>query len=107
MSDEAKFVIEFYRPEGDNHYRVIFTDTRGRGHKFALNSPMVDNLDDKEQRRFVLDNLFGVNPAPFAQVIRQRLFPSDTRVYDKVETVHGVKLMNPRYPEEQICQNQQ
>ena len=100
MAEARKFEIEFYRPEGQNFYRIIFTDMDRTPHKFALNSPQCEDLDDRDQRRMVLDALFGVNSHPFAHVIRQRLFPNDTRIYDKVETINGVKLVNPRYPEE-------
>jgi hypothetical protein len=98
-----KFEIEFYQPEGQDIYRVIFTDVNSN-HKMAINSIHAD-LDDTKQRRHALDALFGVNPPPFSQVVRQRLFPSDTRIYDEVDGIGGKKLMNPRYPEENPCQH--
>jgi len=82
----------------NGHYDVTITDVSSNealiaSQKMRLNSPDVD-LKDDESRRRALDAFFS----NISYILRQRTFPNDTLVYDTVESVHGKKLINPRYP---------
>lgn len=93
MADSRKLEIEVYQPEGKNFYRIIVTDVTEQK-ALAFQSTEGD-LSDTNERRKVLDGMFGTIPPPVAQIIRQRLFPSDTRIFEKVDG----RYVNARYPE--------
>lgn len=76
--------------DGPHKFRALIRDVTS-DKSMALNSPL---FEDRGQMRFALD-AFMVN---VAYTIRQRCWPNDTLIYDTVDTPHGKKLENPRYP---------
>ena len=88
---------ESFTIEGERippHFRAIITDCN-KNMKCALQSPFFEE-GDKEAYRRALDCVYRM----VADVIRRRQFPKDTLIYDTEITVNGVKIKNPRYPNE-------
>jgi hypothetical protein len=75
---------------GPDRFRVMIHD-KTSDRSMALNSPL---FEDRRQMRLAL-NAFMVN---IAYAIRQRCWPNDTLIYDTIDTPHGKRLENPRYP---------
>lgn len=46
------------------------------------------------QKRWALDTLSRLS----TDIIRRRVFPKDSLIYDAVKTESGIKYCNPRYP---------
>lgn len=78
-------------------FRATMRDCYGKQSICSIQSPVWE-IDEHltENRRRALDRLYE----NISYVIRRRQFPNDTLVYDTEITVNGVKLLNPRYPNE-------
>lgn len=90
----AEFTLEFFQVPGGS-YRVHFADvTEGKTAQHSRIETQQGNLSDTDERRKILDQLFP----NVASVIRQRIFPKDTLIYDKLTFPTGTRFCNPRYP---------
>lgn len=86
-----KFELEIERRS--NYFRVVIRDTTPEPPQHtSLNSEL---FTDTPSRRAALDGLFW----NLGDLIRGRVFPADTTVYDVVEGAHGKIATNPHYPE--------
>jgi hypothetical protein len=62
----------------------------------AIESPAF-NAADKWERRSALDATMEI----MALVVRQRLWPNDTKLHDTANGPFGKRFVNPRYPDEE------
>lgn len=74
---------------------VVISDTTPPIHKLALQSEIPAADESLQERRNRIASFFE----NIRYTLQQRLFPKDTLIYDCVETLHGKKWTNPRYPE--------
>lgn len=90
MNKVATLTLEVF--ESSSKIRILLTDTTSEPHKASsIESAVYVNRDEK---RFSLKAL-GQN---ISYMIRQRVWPNDTEIYDTVTGPHGTRFCNPHYP---------